>query len=463
MFRILSVAALSATLAGCTALSTPYIRADMPERPGWSADAGTKAPSTSPWWRSLRNPDLDRLIAVAARDNNDILLAAMRAHRARLQAGLVEVGTMPRLEGSVSTSRSAPLTTGGDTRAQSIASVGLSYEIDLWGKLAAQRDIAAFEASATAEDFEAARLATIGQTIELYFRLAHANESLAMAQSSLEGARRVEELVRLQAAGGAVSDLEKNEARQNTQVLSARIPELIQQREVLRNALTVLLNGQQSPVAEPKHLARSGLPQISPGLPADLISRRPDLRAAEIRLRGALRGTDLARVRFYPSISLTGSLGTTSAQLLSFVSNPAATLGGNMALAFLNFGEMKMSIAVSRAQFEEAATAFRGNVLTALSEVANALGARRAAIERTARLASALEAARTVEELTETRYRAGAVPLRTWLDAQERRRSVESSLTDARLSRLLAEATLYRAMGGEPKAAATFTALSPRQ
>lgn len=450
MFRVLSVAALSAALAGCTALSTPYIRADMPERPGWATDAQAKAPSNAPWWRSLRNPELDRLIAVAARDNNDILLAAKRAHRARLQAGLVEVGTMPRLEGSVSTSRSAPLTAGGDARAQSTASVGLSYEIDLWGKLAAQRDIAAFEAGATAEDYQAARLATIGQTIELYFRLARANESLAMAQSSLEGARRIEELVGLQTAGGAVSELEKSEARQNTQVLAARLPELVQQRDVLRNALTVLLNGQPSPVAEPRRLARTNLPQISAGLPADLISRRPDLRAAELRLRGSLRGTDLARVRFYPAISLTGALGTSSTELLSFVSNPAATLGGNMALAFLNLNEMKPAVAVSKAQFEEGATAFRGNVLTALSEIANALGAGRAAIERTGRLQSALEAARTVERLSEARYRAGAVPLRAWLDAQERRRTVQASLTDARLSRLLAESTLYRALGGEP-------------
>lgn len=447
MFRALTVAALAATLAGCTALSTPYKRADMPAAPGWSVQV--KGSATTPWWRSLRNPDLDRLVSVAARDNNDILLAALRAHRARLQAGLVEVGTMPRLEGNVSTSRTAPLTTGGEARGVSTASVGLSYEIDLWGKLAAQRDIATFEASATAEDYQAARLATIGQTIELYFRLAHANESLAMAEASLQGARRVEEIVRVQAAGGAVSELEKNEARQNAEVQAARIPDLIQQRQVLRNALTVLLNGKPSPVAEPQRLARTRLPQISPGLPADLIGRRPDLRAAELRLRGSLRGTDLARVRFYPAISLTGSLGTTSTDLLSFVSNPAATLGGNMALAFLNFNEMKLNIAVSKAQFDEAATAFRGNVLTALSEVANALGARRAAIERTARLQSALEAAKTVERLSEARYRAGAVPLRTWLDAQERRRAVDASLADARLSRLLAEAILYRAIGGD--------------
>ena len=449
MFRALTIAALAATLAGCTALSTPYKRADMPVAPAWSSE--TKSTATAPWWRALRNRDLDRLVSVAARDNNDIFLAALRAHRARLQAGLVEVGTMPRLEGNVSTSRTAPLMTGGDARAQSTASVGLSYEIDLWGKLAAQRDVAAFEASATAEDYQAARLATIGQTIELYFRLAHANESLVMAEASLQGARRVEEIVRLQAAGGAVSELETNEARQNAEAQAARIPDLVQQRQVLRNALTVLLNGKPSPVPEPQRLARTSLPQISPGVPAELIGRRPDLRAAELRLRGSLRGTDLARLRFYPAISLTGSLGTSSTQLLSLVSNPAATLGGNLALAFLNFNELKLTVAVSKAQFEEAATAFRGNVLTALSEVSNALGARRAAIEWTARLQSALEAAKTVERLNEARYRAGAVPLRTWLDAQERRRSAEASLTDARLSRLLAEATLYRAMGGEPK------------
>ncbi|MCD2174414.1 efflux transporter outer membrane subunit [Rhizobium sp. C4] len=450
MFRVLTVAALAATLAGCTALSTPYQRAEMPAGPGWSSERNAKAVAADPWWRALGSRDLDSLIMVAARDNNDILLAALRAHRARLQAGLVEVGTLPRLEGSVSTSRTSPLDSARDNRAQSTASIGLSYELDLWGKLAAQRDIASFEAHATAEDYQAARLATIGQTIELYFRLAHANESLALAEASLQSARRVETIIGAQAAQGAVSDLEKNEGRQNVEMQAARIPDLVQQRLVLRNALIVLLNGKQSPVAEPQRLPGRGLPQISPGLPANLIARRPDLRAAELRLRASLRGTDLSKARFYPAISLTGSLGTSSTQLLSFLSNPVATLGGNMALAFLNLNEMKFSIAVSKAQFEEAAVSFRGNVLTALSEVANALGARRAASERMARLTRALEAARTVESLSEARYRAGAVPLRTWLDAQERRRSVEVSLVDTRLARLLAEATLYRALGGEP-------------
>lgn len=436
-------------LTGCVSL-TDYIRPDLPVGPAWSASAPTNtAPvSADRWWLALGDPALDILVGDVTARNNDVFAAALRARRARLQADLAANAMFPKLSGGLGTSTGLPLDEDAASTPSSLLSIGVSYEVDLWGRLAAQRDNANFQAEATAEDYEAARLATIGMTIETYFRIAHANQSVASAESSLAYLRQTQALVRIQAESGAASDLELREVEQTVEMQAARISELKQARIVLRNMLTVLLNGTPSPVREPQRLPRKRLPVIAAGLPADLLARRPDLRAAEARLRATLRGVDETRASFYPPITLTGALGTSSQQLVSFVSNPVATMGTGVVLSFLNLKDMKLTVAVSRAQYEEAAAGFRTALLNAFSDVANALGARADYAERGRRLHNAYVAAQEVERLTEARYRAGAITLRVWLDAQERRRAAEAALAEIRLAQLVNESTLYRALGG---------------
>ncbi|WP_339760314.1 TolC family protein [uncultured Hoeflea sp.] len=455
VFRKLIAPCSLVLLVGCTSLPTPYVRPDLPAGPAWSA-SGSADParvSADQWWTAFRDPKLTTLVGDVVGRNNDVFAAALRAERARLQADLAANALFPKLNGNLATSHRETLQGNAASASSSSASIGVSYEVDLWGRLSAQRDTASFEARATAEDYEAARLATIGMTIETYFRIAHANQSIASADKSLAYVRQIQSLVRKQAESGAVSDLEIREIEQTVETQAARMSGLRQARLVLRNVLTVLLNGTHSPVPEPQRLPRTRLPAIAAGLPADLLARRPDLRAAEARLRGALRGVDATRASFYPQISLTGGLGTSSDQLISFISNPVATLGAGAVLSFLNLKDMKLTVAVSRMQYEETVVAFRTTLLSAFADVANALGARENYAEQARRLRKAYAAARDVEKLTEAQYRAGAVTLRVWLDSQERRRSAETALTDIRLAQLVNESTLYRALGGSTSTA----------
>ena len=435
---------------GCASLSTPYLRPDLPAGPTWSAaaSAGPATVRAGQWWIAFGDPKLTTLVSEVVTRNNDVFAAALRAQRARLQADLAANALFPKLNGNLATSRNEPLQGNATSASSSSASIGISYEVDLWGKLAAQRDKADFEAQATAEDYEAARLAMIGTTIETYFRIAHANQSIASAEISLAYLRQIQALVRKQVEIGVVSDLELHETEQAVETQAARISELRQARLVLRNVLTVLLNGVSSPVPEPQSLPQRRLPAIAAGLPADLLARRPDLRAAEARLRATLRGVDATRASFYPAISLTGGLGTSSDQLISFISNPVATLGAGAVLSFLNLKDMKLTVAVSQTRYEEAVAAFRTTLLNAFADVANALGARANYAERARQLRNAYAAAQEVEKLTEARYRAGAIALRIWLDSQERRRSAETALADVRLARIVSESMLYRALGG---------------
>src|SRR5690606_34156558 len=183
-----------------------------------------------------------------------------------------------------------------------------------------------------------------------------------------------------------------------------------------------------------------------------LLGRRPDLRAAELRLRGALAGVDAAKASLYPTLDLTGSLGGASASLTNLLANPVGVLGAGITLPFLAWNQAQLNIGVSEADYEIAVVNFRQTLLSAFTDVDNALSARARLVEQGRSLAASFAAARKAEELYAVRYRAGAVPLRTWLDAQEAARSAENALAQNRQQQFAAQVALYETLGGAPVA-----------
>ncbi len=437
-------------VSGCIA-PADYVRPELPGGIGWRENAvktESDAVLAPAWWTAFADPGLNRLIPVVLSANNDVLAASLRARRALLEAGIAVEAAMPKLSGSFDVSRTMPLDGDPPHSKQVQSNFGLSYDIDLWGRIAAQRDMAALEAQASQEDIEAARLTVIAASISTWWRLAHANQMLQSAEKALAVSRRTKEIVKTMRAAETVSELETFEITQAIESQLATLEALKRERDAQRVALAVLLNGAANPGAEPLRLPPGALPELKPGLPASLISRRPDLRAAELRLRGSLRRTDEKKVSFYPPISLTGNLAHGGKELAELLSNPVATLGSRAVLPFLNLKETGLQIRVSEVQYEEAVVAFRNVMLTALSEVANGLSARHSLARQAGHLARALDAQRRVEALYETRLRAGSIALRPVLETQERTRQAQNALTDNRLARLLNEATLYRSLGG---------------
>lgn len=444
-FTKLIVSSSLVFLAGCN-LSSTYLRPELPAGPSWPAVAVENAvASTDRWWQAFRDPNLDTLVVEVIGRNNELLIAAVAAYGAQLQTDIAAQALKPNLNGNLGEKKTF---TGEASSLLASSAFSVSYEIDLWGKLAAKRDKADIAAYATAEDWEAARLLAIGQTVETYLKIAHANQSLASANASLAHVKQIRALVRGQVAAGVASDLELMQAEQKVEDLAATVSARKQDRLVLRNALIVLLNGAANPVPEPQRLPGKKLPPIQAGVPADLLARRPDLRAAEARLRARLKGVDVTRASLYPTISLTSELGTSSPQLLGFISNPVGTLGANVALSFLNLKNSNLMVAPSRQEYEKEVLDFRTTLLGAFSEVADALGARADDAERVRRHRNVLAATQAIEHLQETSYRAGGINFKTWLDAQENRRAAEIALANVRLAQVLNESKLYRIIGG---------------
>ena len=449
-----SVVAVAMAVGGCT-LFQPEQRVQRPiDMPlAWqqqqASTANAAALPATHWWTSFNDPQLSALVDNALQANNDLAAAGIRVQRAQLQAGLARTNLTPDVVGQATTGRSFDLKRGGVTGSASTSLITLNYELDLWGRLSSLRSAADWELKATESDRQAAALALVGTTAGLYWQTGYLNQRIALSEAGIEDARRIVALVGVKYSAGAVSGLDVAQAGQNLSSQEAAHTQLLQQRVEARNALAILFDRPPETVAgEPSRLPTMDLPAIDAGLPASLLSRRPDLRAAEQRLRESLANVDATRTGFYPMLSLTGSLGTSSTALGELLKNPVATLGAGLAMPFLQWNTARLTVAVSQTQYEEAVLGFRQSLYTALSEVENALSSRVQLRDESEKLALALQQAQRAEVLSEVRYRAGATALQPVLDAKDKRRAAEVALAQNRLNQLNTTMTLYKALGG---------------
>lgn len=440
--------ALAVALLSACAAPGHYERPALSVPSAWQQGDASKATALAPWWQGLQDPVLTQLIQDALARNNNLAQAAIKVRRAQLVAGQATSDQLPSLSVKGSSSASRQLDGGPTTRLSSVTA-GASWEVDLWGRLASLRSAADWEAQATEQDRQAAAMSLVGTVANLYWQVAYLNQRMAASEQSIDYARQTLKLVEAQYKAGATSGLEVAQATQSLATQEASHTQWLQQRVQARNALAVLFDGPPSvAMGESTRLPESKLPEVQPDAPASLLARRPDLRAAELRLRKSLASVDATKASFYPSLSLTGSVGGTSDALSRVLNDPVGTLGAGLVLPFVQWRDMQRSVDISQADYEVAVLGYRQSWYQALADVENALSARVQYENQGTQLALALKAAQEGERLSEARYRAGSVPLKTWLDAQEARRQAENNLAANRLNRLNALVTVYQSAGG---------------
>lgn len=445
-------------LSACGSLvQTPYVAPTTATPATWAHADGRAEVDGSKWWQHFGDANLDHLIDEALRRNNDLAAATIKVRRAQLQAGIAADQRLPVLSSSTSTAYNRYLRDNQSNVSNSYKSsstgVTLSYEVDLWGKLGSQYDAKKWEALATEQDRASTALTLIGTTANLYWQSAYLHQRIALSAESIAYAEKTLALVRTQYQAGAVSSLEVLEAEQNLAAQQSSHTELLQQQVEATNSLALLFDGPpEKSYTTPLRLPEQALPQLQAGLPAELLGRRPDLRAAELRLRESLATVDYTRSSYYPSLTLTAAAGGSSQDLRNVLLNPIGTLGVGLVLPFLQWNQMQLNIKSSQADYESAVVTFRQTLYSAMSDVENALSAREQYAAQGALLERNLKAAQTTERLYELRYRTGYVALKDWLDAQEKRRTAEATLAQNRLNRLNNQMTLYQALGGDMQA-----------
>lgn len=461
--KLASALLLGSSLVGCAAVvKTPYEQPSIAVPGSFQNNTALSKQIyddvlANQWWTLFKDPQLNTLVEDVLSRNSNLAVAGINLQQARIQARQTQSQQGVRIgDARVSTGRQFSLDGDGDrSTGISLGYPGLSYELDLFGKLANQTEAARWEARATEQDLQATAQSLIGTTAQLYWQLAYLNERYSVVQQNLATAQKTYDLVRVQYRAGAVSGLDQTQAEQAIQSQQATLSQIEQQRVETRTALAVLMNMpvQQLSIQEPQRLPNIALPAIAAGLPASLLSRRPDLNAAELRLRKALANKDANKASYYPSISLTGSLSTgigTSTSLSDALKNPVATLGAGLTLPFLQWNDMKRDLQVNELEYEKAILQYRQTIYEAFADVENALSNRTELTKQVELQRRNVELAEKTERLTEVRYRNGAVALKNLLDAQETTRNARLSLVQTRQNQYNAYVTLLQALGGSP-------------
>jgi outer membrane protein, multidrug efflux system len=467
--RWLAALCIVAGSAGCVLtqdLPDPALEVPQEYKPqGYNAERPTDpdAPPTLDWWRGFRSPELTQLMEEAQRVNLDIAAAVARLVQADAQARIAGAALLPSLNGNgsetysrTSGSSASGLSIGGREVVNYSASLSASYQLDFWGQ---NRDaLQAAEETAVANRFDrdVVALTTLTSVANAYFQVLASQDRIRTAQQNIASATRILEAIRQRFEAGTGTDLDVAQQESVLANQKALVPPLRQTLDLNINALATLVSRPPEGVrVTGGSLNQIGSPRVTPGLPSELLTQRPDIRRQEAQLASATANVGNARAQFFPSIQLTGQGGYQSSALVALFQPHAAffSMVGSLTQPIFDGGKILGNFEFTKARQDELLQTYRKTVVQAFNDVDTALVAIK---ETTAKLRLQREvvaSSRRAFGLAEQQLRAGTADIVTVLNTQLTLFQAEDVLWQAQLARLLAFVSLYQALGGgwEPR------------
>lgn len=460
--------AAGALLAGCS-VGPDFVRpvdalqgAALQSRPD-AADAAPVSPEPVPaqWWRLLDDPVLADLQERAQAGNLDLQAALVRIEQSRAQLGIAASQLLPTVGLGASYAREG-LSEHGKFAALGAPSspsdfwqlaFDASWEIDLWGRARRAREGAAALLDASLLDREAVRVALAADIARTYLQLRGTQAQLDIARENQAVAERLLRLADNRERHGVATRFDSAAARAQLATVNSTIPDLVQRRNALLNALALLLG--EAPRALDTELRAAmplpALPASLPvGLPSELARRRPDILRAEAQLHAATAAIGVAKADFYPRVGLRGRFGFEAFDSGDLAGWDARffSVGPTVYLPLFEGGRIRQRLALSEAGQKAAAIAYRQTVLRAWHEVDDALDALAAQRGRHAELANALEQNRQALHAAERAYQEGAADYIGVLTAQRQLLASQTSLNASATNATLTLVNLYKALGG---------------
>ncbi len=451
-FPLVAPLALAMALTGCMSLAPKYERPAAPVAarfPGTGA-ASNQAAASIAWQAYFADARLKQLIGLALANNRDLRVAILNIEQARAQYQVRRADILPTVGLGVSGSR----TPGENDSIKSSYSAGLavsSFELDLFGRVRSLSDAALSQFLATEEARKATHISLIASVANTYLATLADDELLALTQRTLDARAESLKLIELKYDNGVLSKLDLQQAL--SLVDSARVTLAQQQRQKAQDLnLLTLLVGQPLPanLAPGTALAATALGELAAGLPSDLLTVRPDIRAAEQQLIGANANIGAARAAFFPRITLTGSAGSASSELSGLFKSGSFgwTFAPQLVLPLFDYGRNSANLGSAKAGRDIAVAQYERTIQSAFREVSDAL-AGQATYGEQLRAQRAVEAAEAERfKLSDLRYRSGAASYLDLLDAQRSLFSAQQAAVQANLQRLQNQVTLYRVLGG---------------
>ncbi|MCG8456124.1 MAG: efflux transporter outer membrane subunit [Holophagales bacterium] len=441
--------------------------------PSEGAKADDEAPATTPdlaaWWLRFGDPVLRDLVERALGGNLDLAAALARLEQARSLTAAEISGRYPTLDATgsatrASSSENAASSSAGVTLETYALGLEAGWELDLWGRVRRTIESARGDLAAAAEDARGVLVSVAGSVGRAYVDLRGFEARLAIAEQNEKVQEQTLELVEARYESGLISQLDVVQARASLDETRATIPGLRRGVEGSRDRLAVLSGlppGSLDAALGPTSTVPVPPAELDVGAPAELLRRRPDVRAAERRLAAATARIGVAEAELYPQLRLTGAIGfeaTSPGDLLSGDS-VGFSFGPSLRWNLFDTGRLRALVGFREAEAEENLLSYRATVLEAIREVEGALEALRSERQRLDALDSAAADYRQALELSRVRYRNGLVGFQTVLDAQRSLFAAEDALETSRIAIAATAVDLYRALGGgwDPDTPSTAT------
>ncbi len=454
-------------LAGCVSLApeaeVPQVATEMPDRFAFDPSEGDYSPAA--WWNDFEDPLLNRLVNRALEENFDIAQAASRVEQARAQARIARSALLPKVNATGSASSSSTPTAGSafggfggtDRIENDTFTLGLAtaYEIDLFGR--AQNDFAAARQDAIAleHDFRAIQLASAAEVISAYFDIVDTRRQIALAEATEEVLQDRAERTNERYDRGLVTSFELYQVRQDLRATQASLPQLEASLVANEGRLAILLGTYRETLSadlDGELTPRLVFAPVPTGLPSDLLRQRPDVAATWARLEASRLRVGARRAERFPTLSLSGSLGSQGGDIggaIDIFDNWASSLAANFLAPLLDGGRISANIRAARATYDQNAAAYARAVVTAYTEVDNALANYEQQRERYLLITAQLREAEASLDLQRRRYAAGVGGYIAYLDALRTVYQVEASLSSAARSTAVARLGVHRALGGD--------------
>ena len=443
-------------LAACS-VGPAYKRPDIPLPGKWTETPDNSAAGVWPsldWWHGFGSQKLDELIAEAQRSNDDLAAAIARVEEADAQLRIAGAALLPSLDAGANAARQEGqlARTGRSGTFNSFnPALTASYELDFWGKNRALKQAARATAIASHYDQETVALTIISSVATTYFQALQFRDRLQVARENLANGEKVLHGLQLQQSAGIATGLDVAQQETAVALLSAAIPPLEQQFRQLVHALAVLVGKTpESMDVDTGTLNTLTLPRVVAGLPSQLLTRRPDVAESEQQLISANANITVARAALFPSIQLTASGGYASSDLASLINptNRVWSLSAGLLQPIFHGGALRGQVVFSNARYRELLSTYHKAVISAFSNVEDALVSAQQTNEQQTRQQEAVNKARRAFQFAQTQMSAGTVNILTVLNTENALFSAQDELVQIQYLHLQSIVDLYTALGG---------------
>ena len=463
---------IALTVTGCTVgpnYERPKLEPPAQHR-ALAAQPAAESLADIPWWQVFQDPALQGLIREGIASNLDLRAASARVVESRALAGIAKSYLYPDIGVGFGTTQQQQSRVGDPKLTQEqvpdrtysnwALNGSLSWEIDLFGKLRRGKEAAFAQYLASEEGRRAVLITLVGDIASTYFYIRELDLQLEIARRTVKLNDETVSYYSKRLQGGVSNRLEVDQAKANRAVTASAIPDIELQLAIAENALSVLLGRPPGAIARGGALGERDVPPAVPaGLPAQLLERRPDVVQAEQLLVASNANIGVAKALFYPTISLTGSLGTVSSSLSDFMTGDSIvwSFGAGLFQPIFNGGRIRQNYDAAVARYDFALAQYQKAALNGYREVADSLVTIEKLAERRKEIESGVEALRDAVQLSRARYDTGLSSYLEVLIADQQLFSQEIQLAQVRGSQLRAVAQLYRALGGgwQPEQPAT--------